>query len=91
MRRRASSDWENTSNPATFAVPAVAGMKHDRIFIVVDLPAPLGPRKPTICPFSTVKETSWIAVTGPYRFVRWSTWIMTPGSSEKSQSRRDRR
>ena len=52
------------------AVPPLAGMKHERIFIVVDLPAPLGPRKPTICPFSTAKETSSIAVTGPYRFVR---------------------
>src|SRR5215469_14497064 len=61
------------------AVPAVAGMKHDRIFIVVDLPAPFGPRKPTICPFSTLKETSSIAVKGPYRFVRWSTWIMNRG------------
>src|SRR5215467_1302959 len=58
-------------------------MKHERIFIVVDLPAPLGPRKPTICPFSTLKETSWIAVTGPYCLVRWSTWIMILRSSER--------
>ncbi len=84
MRRLTSSDWENTSKPAIRAVPPLAGMKQDRIFIVVDLPAPLGPRKPTICPFSTLKETSWIAVTGPYRFVRWSTWIMNLGSSELS-------
>ncbi len=40
-------------------------MKHERIFIVVDLPAPLGPRKPTTFPSSTVKETSRMAVTGP--------------------------
>ena len=72
-------------------MPPLAGMKQDRIFIVVDLPAPLGPRKPTICPFSTLKETSWIAVTGPYRFVRWSTWIMNLGSSELSRNLRDRR
>ena len=65
MRRRTSMDWENTSKPAMRAVPPLAAMKHDRIFIVVDLPAPLGPRKPTIVPFSTVKDTSWTAVTGP--------------------------
>jgi hypothetical protein len=58
MRRRTSMDWENTSNPATRAVPPEAGMKHARIFMVVDFPAPLGPRKPTICPFSTVNDTS---------------------------------
>ena len=58
MRRRTSSDWLNTSKPATRAVPPLAGMKHERIFIVVDFPAPLGPRNPTILPFSTLKETS---------------------------------
>src|SRR4030095_16377264 len=51
-------------------------MKHERIFIVVDLPAPLGPRKPTIVPLSTLKETSDTDVTGPYRLVRCSTWII---------------
>ncbi len=66
-------DWENTSNPATRALPPEAGMKQERIFMVVDFPAPLGPRKPTICPLSTVKETSDTAVIGPYRLVRWST------------------
>src|SRR6266498_2498995 len=87
MRRLTSSDWENTSKPAIRAVPPLAGMKQDRIFIVVDLPAPLGPRKPTICPFSTLKETSWIAVTGPYRFVRWSTWIRSEEHTSELQSR----
>ena len=45
-----------TSKPATRAVPPLAGMKQARIFIVVDLPAPLGPRKPTICPFVDVER-----------------------------------
>ena len=40
-------------------------MKHERIFIVVDLPAPFGPRKPTMRPLSTPKDTPSIAVTGP--------------------------
>ena len=65
MRRRTSIDCLNTSKPATRAVPPEAGMKHERIFMVVDLPAPLGPRKPTIWPLSTLKETSRMAVTGP--------------------------
>ncbi len=40
-------------------------MKHERIFMVVDFPAPFGPRKPTMRPLSTLKETSDTAVTGP--------------------------
>src|SRR5262249_54945220 len=35
------------------------------IFIVVDLPAPLGPRKPRTSPRATEKETPSTAVKGP--------------------------
>src|SRR3972149_895469 len=76
MRLRTSSDWEKTSYPATRAVPPVAGMKQARIRIVVVFPAPLGPRKPTTPPFSMLKETSRMAVTGPYCLVSRSTWII---------------
>ena len=31
------------------------------ILTVVDLPAPFGPRKPTISPGATLKLTSWMA------------------------------
>jgi hypothetical protein len=34
------------------AVPEVDGMKPVRMRIVVDFPAPLGPRKPTISPLA---------------------------------------
>src|SRR5687768_15523659 len=44
--------------------------------MVVLLPAPLGPRKPTISPFATSKFRSLIAVTPAYRLVRFSTLIM---------------
>src|SRR5262245_8166397 len=44
--------------------------------IVVVLPAPLSPRKPTISPFSTVKLTLSTARMGPKYLVRCSTWIM---------------
>ena len=40
-------------------------MKQERMRMVVDFPAPLGPRKPTIWPGATLKDTSLIAVTGP--------------------------
>jgi hypothetical protein len=65
MRWRTAIESRNTSKPATLAVPLEAGMKHDRIRMVVDFPAPFGPRKPTMSPGATAKETSRIAVTGP--------------------------
>ena len=43
------------------ALPEVGGMKPVRIFMVVDLPAPLGPRKPTILPSGMVKEIASMA------------------------------
>ena len=62
IRRRTSSDWWKTSKPATRAVPLVAGMKHERIRIVVLLPAPFGPSSPTISPRATENEMSLTAV-----------------------------
>ena len=44
--------------------------------IVVDLPAPLGPRKPVTRPGAAVKVTSSTAVWGPYRLVTASTVII---------------
>src|SRR5262245_21130000 len=44
--------------------------------MVVVLPAPLGPRKPTISPRSTWKVTSSMAITAPKNFVRCWTVIM---------------
>ena len=65
MRRRTSMDSFSTSWPATRARPLEAGMKHARMRMVVDLPAPLGPRKPTIWPGATLNDTSRMAATGP--------------------------
>src|SRR6185503_7200542 len=45
------------------------------IFMVVDLPAPLGPRNPSTSPRSTVKETSSTAWIWPNHFVKWSMAI----------------
>jgi hypothetical protein len=54
----------------------VAGKKLDKIRIVVLLPAPFGPKKPTISPFATSKLRLLIAVTPAYFFVSRSTLIM---------------
>src|SRR3954447_4381937 len=65
-----------TSYPATFAVPLVGGKKHVKTRIVVVFPAPFGPRKPTIYPFSTSKEMLSTATLRAYRLVRPSTLII---------------
>ncbi len=46
--------------------------------MVVVLPAPLGPRKPQIFPFSTRKEMSLTASTLANFLERCSTWIIRP-------------
>ena len=53
------------SNPATVALPAVGSTSVHSILIVVDLPAPLGPRKPKTSPAATSKSTQSTAVSGP--------------------------
>src|SRR6516165_4252653 len=53
------------SCPHTIAVPAVGARKPVIIFIVVDLPAPFGPRKPSTSARGTVKEMSSTAFSGP--------------------------
>src|SRR5437764_3778636 len=65
-----------TSYPATFAVPLVGGKKQVKTRMVVVFPAPFGPRKPTICPFSTSKEMLSTATLRAYRLVRPSTLII---------------
>src|SRR5215472_14607106 len=71
-----SSGCSRTSKPATLAVPDEGGRKHVSMRMVVVLPAPLGPRKPTICPFATSKEISSTAVVLAYLLVSRLTVIM---------------
>ncbi|MNC90861.1 hypothetical protein D3C83_70140 [compost metagenome] len=56
--------------------PAVGGMKPVTMRMVVDLPAPFGPRKPSTSPRSTVNETSFTASFAPKAFTRFSTLII---------------
>src|ERR1043166_8771473 len=76
MRFFPSMGLSSTSKPATDAVPEVGGRKHVRTRIVVVFPAPFGPRKPTIWPFSTSNEILSTATLRAYRFVRPSTLII---------------
>src|SRR3569833_2116434 len=70
MRRFTSTGLATTSKPSTVAVPAVGRRKPVIIFIVVDLPAPLGPRKPRMSPRRTENEMPSTARLAPYVLTR---------------------
>ena len=55
------------------ALPTVGVMKPASIRMVVDLPAPLGPRKPSTSPRGTSNDTLSTAVNAPKRLV--SPWM----------------
>src|SRR5881275_2403738 len=70
MLRRTSSRSRTMSKPATSAVPDVGSTSVQSILMVVDLPAPLGPRKPKTSPAATSKSTPSTATRSSYLFVR---------------------
>ena len=74
LRTLAGSRW--TSKPSISMRPPVGGRKPVSMRMVVVLPAPLGPRKPTISRGATSKEMSFTAMWPANRLVRWETWIM---------------
>src|SRR5215470_321131 len=80
-RRRASSGWVTGSSPSRAIVPLVGRSRVVSIWIVVVLPAPLGPRKAKISPARTSNEMPSTALTSPKVLTRFWTWIM-PYSSE---------
>ena len=61
--------------PRTAVLPAVGRTSPRIARIVVDFPAPFGPRKPVTVPGETVNERSSTARVEPYRLVRPSTSI----------------
>src|ERR1700721_760115 len=75
MLRRTVSRSETTSWPATLAVPEVGSARVHRILIVVDLPAPFGPRKPKVSPAATSKSMPRTASISPYLLVSALTEI----------------
>src|SRR5882672_2849291 len=56
--------------PSTLADPLVGESKPARIFIVVDLPAPLGPMNPKTSPASSRSVSASNATSEPYRLVK---------------------
>src|SRR5215471_18877524 len=67
MRLRTPTGSDRRSDPATVALPAVGRSSVVSIRRVVVLPAPFGPRKPTISPSSTVRSTPRTASTVRFR------------------------
>src|SRR5215472_5221134 len=63
IRLRTPTGSRSRSAPATVAVPAVGWSRVVSIRSVVVLPAPFGPRKPTISPSLTVRSTPRTAST----------------------------
>ena len=61
------------SCPSMTAVPDVGGRKPVIIRMVVDFPAPFGPRKPSTSPSLTEKDTPFTAGKSPKFFFRFLT------------------
>src|SRR5450755_2709681 len=78
MRRLTSSGWRLTSKPPTTARPEVGAISPHSTLMVVDFPAPLGPRKPKISPGCTSRFKSATAVKSPKRLVSFSMWTAGP-------------
>src|SRR5690606_23354699 len=64
------SVWVWISQPKMLAEPEVGARKPVSIFMVVDLPAPLGPRKPSTSPGWTLNDSASTAVCRANRLVR---------------------
>jgi len=86
MQARTSSGWVSTSKPATLALPAVARSSVQRIWMVVVLPAPLGPRNPKLSPGMTSRSMPRTASTRPYVFTNPRTAITGERSRERAGS-----
>jgi hypothetical protein len=65
MLRLTRSRSRTTSNPATRAEPPVGRASVQSMEIVVDFPAPLGPRKPNVSPLDTSKSIPHTASISP--------------------------
>src|SRR5215472_9998651 len=64
------------SKPPTVTVPSEGGINPVIIRIVVDLPAPFGPRKPSTSPRSTENEMPSTARLAPKSFTKFWTLII---------------
>ena len=69
MRRRDREPARLGSDPNTCTDPAEGRNRSTNMRIVVDFPAPFGPRKPSTSPVSTSRDNRSIANVAPKRFV----------------------
>ena len=97
LMRRAASGSVATSKPASRALPPVGATVPVSMPIVVDFPAPLGPRRLNTSPGRTSKSTPETASTPPGKSLRSPrTWIadpfvmMVPPRSRRTPSRTER-
>src|SRR5450759_1323228 len=91
MRRLTPSGSRLTSTPPTVAVPLVGFSSPQSMRIVVDLPAPLLPRKPNTSPWRTSNVSRSTATKSPKRFVRSVTAMVFIGASLFAQGARQPR
>src|SRR5207248_11088210 len=70
-----------TSTPATVALPAVGLSRVQRMLMVVDLPAPFGPRKPKISPARTLRSMPRTASTPPLNVLTSPRALIAPGGA----------
>src|SRR6266849_1229929 len=73
---RTSSPSRSTSNPSTLACPSVGARRPHKIRMSVDLPEPLGPRRPKISPRGTCSVTASSARKLPKSFE--TPWTSIP-------------
>src|SRR5574344_865120 len=74
MQRFAATESVRISCPQMTAVPLVGVRNPVIILMVVDFPAPFGPRNPRTSPFSTVKDIPFTASKEP-KFFRSSLTV----------------
>jgi hypothetical protein len=65
VRASACARRRATSQPSIDTLPEVGSSTPSTMLIVVVLPAPLGPKSPTISPRATRNETSSTATVSP--------------------------
>src|SRR5262250_3379091 len=86
-RSRARSGSRSTSIPSTLARPEVGGKYPASVRMIVVLPEPFGPSRPTMLPASARKDTSRTASVRPNVLRRCSTAIIQKSTVESWRSR----
>src|ERR1700733_13177986 len=87
---RTDSGSRPTSYPATRARPEVGVNRPQSMRMVVDLPAPFGPRKPNTSPLRTSRLMRSTATKSPKRLTRFSITTEPPCSGMGWRSTADR-